>query len=37
MTIFANHSILDILQDFEDAFGLLKLLCLGSKRDTWEG
>ena len=33
---FVKHSILDIWQGSEYAFGLLKLLCRGSKKDTRE-
>ena len=36
LTIFANHSILDVWQNSEYTSGLLKLFWRGSKRDTKE-
>ena len=36
LTIFAKHSILNVWQGSEYAFGLLMLFCYGSKRDTQE-
>ena len=36
LTFFCKHFILDIWHGSEYTSGLLKLLCCGSKRDTWE-
>ena len=36
LTMFVNHSILDVWRGFEYSFGLVKLFWHGSKRDTWE-
>ena len=34
--IFTKNSILDVSHGSEYTFGLLKLFCCGSPRDTWD-